>query len=81
MNFRPADAAALRAIVDPGEFSLEGTRIDIPGRIEWWPALLRQQLDPERIAATGLKAYAARGSDLIFAVDWDQGRAYYWTKE
>lgn len=78
MNFRAEDADALRAILDPAGFSLEGTRIDIPGRIEWWPVAMRGALDHQALAATGLQAYRVRDSRLILAVNWSQGRAYYW---
>lgn len=78
LNFRAADADALRAILSPDEMSLAGTRMDIPPRIEWWPVALRGELDPEPLASTGLRAYRARAGDLVFAVNWNQGRAYYW---
>jgi len=77
-NFRPADEAALRAILQPDETSLGGTVMDIPGRIEWWPVILRGRLDAERIQTTGMHAYHAKSSPLVFAVNWNQGRAYYW---
>lgn len=77
-NFRPEDAEALRSVLQPVEISLEGTHMEIPGRIEWWPVLLRRELDAGRIAATGLQAYRARSADFVFAVNWNQGRAYYW---
>jgi hypothetical protein len=78
-NFRPDDGDALRAIVEPQEISLAGTVMDIPARIEWWPVQLRGTLDAERISATGLRAYRARSEPLVIAVNWKQGRAYYWT--
>jgi hypothetical protein len=77
-NFRPADADALRAVLDPEELPLTGTRMEIPGRIEWWPVILRGDLDVERIEATGLRAYRARTGGRVFGVNWSQGRAYYW---
>ena len=79
-DFPRAEGESLRAIL-ADEISFAGLTCTPPRRIEWWPMLLRQQLDAERIAATGLKAYAARGSNLIFAVNWEQGRAYYWTRD
>jgi hypothetical protein len=79
-NFRPADADALRAIMQPDEISLAGVVMDIPGRIEWWPVILRGQLDAERIQTTGLRAYQATSGRMMFAVNWNQGRAYYWTR-
>ena len=78
INF-PAEASAeLKALLEPAEISLAGVRCDIPGRIEWWPVQLRQQLDAERISATGAKAYRGRSGNLIWVVNWTQGRAYYW---
>jgi hypothetical protein len=78
-NFPAAEAPALRGILGASELSLTGERCNPPRRIEWWPILLRGDLDAERIAATGLKAYRSRDGALIFAVNWDQGRAYYWS--
>lgn len=79
-NFRPADADALRAVLEPEEISLDGTVIDIPPRIEWWPVQLRATLDGERIQLTGLRAYHVRSEPLVIAINWNQGRAYYWTR-
>lgn len=78
-NFHPGDAAALRAMLEPEEVPLTGTRMEIPGRIEWWPVILRGNLDAERISTTGLQAYRSRSGDRVFGVNWNQGRAYYWT--
>ena len=50
------------------------------GRIEWWPPLLRDALDAERIKATGLQTYRSRSGDRLYAVNWSQGRAYIWTR-
>jgi hypothetical protein len=79
-NFREADTEALRAVLQPQEASLAGTEMHIPARIEWWPVILRGRLDVERIQATGLRAYQSKSGDLVMAVNWKQGRAYYWTK-
>ena len=58
-NFPPEEGDALRALAGP-EISFDGLECNPPGRIEWWPVLLRQRLDGERIKATGLRGYAAR---------------------
>lgn len=81
LNVRTGDIEALRAILDPDEVSLEGTRIDIPGRIEWWPVALRGALDPQSLRDTGLQAYRVKDSGFIMAVNWPQGRAYYWASK
>ncbi len=79
-NFPPAEGDALRRQIG-AELSFDGLSCRPPRRIEWWPVLLREQLEHERIAATGLLGYAAKETDLIFAVNWAQGRAYYWSRE
>jgi hypothetical protein len=78
-SFLPADTEPLRAMLQQDEWPLAGVRCDIPGRIEWWPILLRGALDPEELKNAGLKAYRARRDNLIVAVNWNQGRAYYWS--
>ena len=79
-NFSPGEGETLLALVGP-EISLDGLECNPPGRIEWWPVLLRRRLDGERIKATGLRGYAAKEGDLVIAVNWAQGRAYYWSRE
>ena len=78
-EYPEAEQETLRALLRPDEMSLEGQHCDIPARIEWWPIALRGDLDGARIATTGLRAYRSREGDLIFAINWRQGRAYYWT--
>jgi hypothetical protein len=79
-NFPQTDAEALRSILG-AEISLAGHTCNPPRRIEWWPLLLREELNQDAIAATGLQAYSAREGELVFGVNWKQGRAYYWTRE
>jgi hypothetical protein len=79
IDFPQAEDASLRALLQPDEISLNGQRCAIPGRIEWWPLMLRGALDGGRLAATGIHAYRAKEGNLIFAVNWSQGRAYFWT--
>jgi hypothetical protein len=75
--FDPAQVAALRAGL------LEGTAApplgsDPPGRIEWWPRVLRSPRDADRIRATGLRLHHDRDGRFGYAVNWSQGRAFYW---
>ena len=81
INFPATDAGALRGLLQPEEISLMGIRCDVPGRIEWWPVQLRNNLDDERIKATGATAYRSRSGNLLFVVNWAQGRAYYWREK
>jgi hypothetical protein len=78
INFPRAEEGALRALLDPAEVSLTGEHCDMPGRVEWWPVMLRGALDGERLAATGIRGYRSRAGNRLFAVNWRQGRAYYW---
>ena len=79
-NFPPGESEALKRLLG-SELSFDGISCNPPRRIEWWPVLLRQQLDHSQIQATGVRGYAAKENDLIFAVNWAQGRAYYWSRE
>lgn len=79
VSFPPSEAAAVRALLQPEEMPVTGQRCEVPGRIEWWPVILRGTLDAERVAATQLRLYRGRHGDLMFAVHWKQGRVYYWT--
>ena len=78
-NFRPDEADALRSAMAAEETTFDAMRIDIPGRIEWWPVAMRGDLDSQALSATGLRVYRARAAPLVFAVNWSQGRAYYWS--
>lgn len=78
LNFRAEDADSLRNVLQPTEISLAGTLMDIPARIEWWPIALRNELDQDTLASTGLRAYRTTDGEYVFAVNWNQGRAYYW---
>lgn len=80
VNFPQAEAQALETLL-AGEMSLRGVECDVPRRIEWWPIVLRGDLDAQRIQETGLRAYRTRQGNLIFVVNWNQGRAYYWHAE
>jgi hypothetical protein len=77
-EYPASEEATLRSLLQPGEISLDGQRCDIPARIEWWPVALRGDLDATRIGATGIRAYRSKAGDLMFAINWQQARAYYW---
>ena len=78
-NFAPADADVLRAMLQSTQSATENLRCDIPGRIEWWPPMLRGEMDRSRLKEAGLEVYRAADGDLIVLVNWAQGRAYYWS--
>ncbi len=80
VNFPPSEGDTLRTVLDAEELTLTGLNCRAPGRIEWWPTALRGRLDGDRLAATGIRGYRARQGDLIVAVNWAQGRAYYWPR-
>jgi hypothetical protein len=78
-DFPQSEEASLRALLQAEEIALDGQHSGVPARIEWWPLVLRGALDGERIAATQLRAYRAKSGNLMFAVNWNQGRACFWT--
>lgn len=73
-----AEEATLRGLLQPDEVRGDIGRCEAPARIEWWPVMLRGQLDADRLATTGVRVYRAKDGNLLFAVNWNQGRAYYW---
>ena len=77
-SFGPNDADALRAMLKSEEVSLAGVDCDIPGRVEWWPVILRGRVNAEQAKLAGLNAYRSVEGNLLFVVHWKQGRAYYW---
>lgn len=77
-SFLAQDAETLRAMLTTEEISLAGVECDIPGRIEWWPLLLRGTVNADQAKAAGLQAYRSRQGNLVVVVNWKQGRAYYW---
>ena len=56
-NLRPPTATRYARYCSPASRSLEGLRCDIPGRIEWWPPMLRGALTAEQLKSSGLEAY------------------------
>jgi hypothetical protein len=77
-EYPQAEEATLRAMLEPQEIAADGLPCDVPARIEWWPPVLRGPLDGSRVAATGARLYHAKSGGFMFAVNWNQGRAYYW---
>ena len=79
-EYPQAEEPALRALLAEQELAASGIECDIPARIEWWPRILRGPLDGGRLAATGTRLYRSKDGGLLFAVNWNQARAYYWSK-
>lgn len=76
-TFPTAEADALRGLIDPTEIH-EGLDCHPPGRVEWWPRLLRTPIDFEAAKTTGLRFYRSRDGAVAYAIQWAQGKAYYW---
>jgi hypothetical protein len=75
--FPPAQGDGLRSLLGD-EITSNIAHCTAPGRFEWWPHVLRDPIDLNTVHATGLRLYAARDGRRTFAVNWNQGRAYYW---
>ena len=75
-TFPSSGADAVRALT--GDEITSGTlTLEPPGRLEFWPLILRRTADVEQVRSTGLRVY--RGRDTrTYAINWGQGRAYYW---
>lgn len=79
-EFPNGEAAMLRALLDKEEMPPDRVVCDVPARIEWWPLVLRGPLDGSRVAATGIRLYRGSTGDVLYAINWNQGRAYYWSQ-
>jgi hypothetical protein len=74
--FRPGDEAAVRGLTRD-EITSGTLECRPPGRLEFWPRVLFTPVDVERVRSTGFRLY--RGVDArTYAINWGQGRAYYW---
>lgn len=74
--FRADDEPAVRAVARD-EITSGTLECDPPGRLEFWPRLLLTPIDVARVRTTGFRLY--RGTDArTYAINWGQGRAYYW---
>ncbi len=74
-SFPAADSAPVRALLGP-EIATGTLECRPPGRLEFWPRLLRSPIDVARVRSTGFRLYTA--ADRTYAINWGQGRAYYW---
>lgn len=76
-TFAAADGAAVRALLS-SEITAGPLNCNPPGRLEWWPRILRTPIEIDRVHTTDFQLY--RGHDgSVFAINWKTGRAYYWT--
>ena len=75
-TFPNAEEAPVRALLGP-EITTGTLPCDPPGRLEFWPRVLHGPVDVERVRSTGFKLYSGRDS-RTYAINWGQGRAYYW---
>ena len=74
--FRSDGAAAVRALTRE-EITSGPLTCDPPGRLEFWPRVIRTPVDIDQVRATGFRLY--RGADgRTYAINWGQGRAYFW---
>ena len=75
-SFPGVDAAPVRALLG-SEITTGTLSCEPPGRLEFWPRVLRSPVDVARVGSTGFRLYAGRDS-RTYAINWGQGRAYYW---
>ncbi len=88
-KFSPTGSAAFRAaLVEPGsEEQLVAPRR--PGVARWWPDFLHGRLDGGRLSGARLSLYRLGGQKpeareagrVFFAVNWEDGVAYFWRGE
>ena len=75
-SFPSAEDAAVRALLGT-EITTGTLACEPPGRLECWPRVLRSPVYVERVRSTGFRLYNGRDA-RTYAINWGQGRAYYW---
>jgi hypothetical protein len=75
-SFKPAEEPDVRRLIGP-EITTGTLTCEPPRRLEWWPRLLISRFDVDKVRSTGFRLYNA-GGGRTFAINWGQGRAYYW---
>jgi hypothetical protein len=78
-SFAAADAEAVRTLVGGSEITTGTLSCEPPGRLEFWPRVLLSPVNVERVRSTGFRLYTGRDS-RTYAINWGQGRAYYWRR-
>jgi len=88
-EFLPSDSQRLRDnLKSVDTIALSVRRVPNPGE-SWWPAMLKGNLDSEKIHQAGLELYMVVNRDvmpatpsttevLLFAVDWAKGRGFFY---
>ena len=77
-SFPPEDATPLRALIGD-EITTSPPPCNPPARFEWWPRMLRSPINVTAAHETGLRFYTSRDGQRVFAVNWKQGRGFYWS--
>lgn len=75
-TFAVADGTAVRALLT-SEITAGSLECSPPGRLEWWPEILRTPIDIDRVHTTDYRLYRSH-DESVFAINWKTGRAYYW---
>lgn len=76
-TFTPDGADAVRVLIGD-EVTSGSLTCDPPGRLEWWPRILRTPIDAGKVRSTGFRLYRGRADHAAYAINWGQGRVYYW---
>src|SRR5262249_2587748 len=76
-TFTPRDADIVRGLLGR-EITARPPSCNAPGRLECGPRLLQTPIDLDRVKSTGFRLYSDRGGQRTFAINWGEGRAYYW---
>ena len=84
-EFLPADSQSLReALKSVAALPPSVGRLPNPGK-SWWPAVLKGNLDAEKIRQEGFELYIVESpADSVskwvdlFAIDWSKGRGFFY---
>jgi hypothetical protein len=85
-EFLPTDTQGLRKILKSVDMlSSSVRRVPSPG-VSWWPAVLKGNVDVEKIHREGFALYVVVAPEtsvttrvLLFAIDWPKGRGFFYS--
>ena len=84
-EFLPTDSQGLRKTLKSVDaLPPSVSRVPSPG-VSWWPAVLKGNLDVDKIHKAGFELYivekpatSVTTDILLFAIDWQRGRAFFY---
>ena len=86
-DFDPAESTGLKDTIKSTDPLLKSVMTIPNPHVSWWPQALKGTLNVEELHSVGLQLYvfrrpanAVETATYLFAVDWQKGRGYFYTR-